>query len=357
MKVLQKYLLREFLKLAAIAAAGFVVLFVTVDIFENMDSLMEHKVPLVSAAGFFLYKIPFIISQVLPVALLVATFVSLGLLSRHGEITAVKAGGVRVLRAALPLLAAGLVASAGVILMNEYVTPTAMKKADSFRQRWLGAQEGSFGREGLWIKTSEGILNAKNMDPDGSRLHGVTYYFIGKPFTPTGRVHSRTAVWKGSAWAAEEATVWNFTPGREAQMTERASFILPGLAKPEEMINMESFQRNMGFMDLREYVKDLEKEGYEATRFKTDLWSKLSFPLVNFIMVLVGIPFALRTGRQSGIAAGIGLSIVIAFSYWGVYALTRSLGQSQLVPPFLAAFFPDILFVAIGALMLGYVRE
>ncbi len=79
--------------------------------------------------------------------------------------------------------------------------------------------------------------------------------------------------------------------------------------------------------------------------------------MVNFIMIFVGIPFALKTGRHGGIAAGVGLSVMIAFSYWIVFALTTSLGHSGILPPLIAASFPNILFLAGGALMLGYVRQ
>jgi len=357
MKTLQKYILSEFLKLLAIAAAGFLVVFITVDLFENMDNLIKHKVPFFAAFSFFLYKVPFILVQIAPIAVLVATLISLGLFSKHGEVTAMKAGGVRILKAVTPILTAGLVISLGVILINEYVSPAATKKSDIFRKKWFGAQEGTFGREGLWVKTESGILNVKHVDFTHNTLNGVTYFIIEKPFKLTSRIHSRSAAWRNDRWIAESATVWKFTPGGEAQKQIQAGFTFTDLSEPEELVNLENFQQNMSFNDLREYVNDLEDEGYEATKYKIDLWGKLTFPLVNFIMVLVGIPFALKTGRYSGIASGVGLSIIIAFSYWGVYALTRSLGQSQMLPPLVAAFFPDILFLAIGALMLGYVKE
>ncbi|HBG47090.1 MAG TPA: LPS export ABC transporter permease LptG [Deltaproteobacteria bacterium] len=357
MKILQRYMLSEFLKLLAIAGAGFLVLFITVDLFENMDNLIKHDVPFFAAFSFFLYKVPFIIGQVSPIAALVASLLSLGLLSKHGEITAMKAGGVKLLKAVYPLLAAGLAISLAVILMNEYVAPAALKKADSFRNKWFGEHGGTFGREGLWVKTNEGILNVKHVDFANDRLYGITYFIIGKPFSLSGRVQAKSAAWTGEQWVAEGATAWAFTEGAEAAREERAEYVLSGVVEPEELVNMENFQQNLSFADLRAYVKELEKEGYEATKYKIDLWDKLTFPLVNFIMVLVGIPFALKTGRHSGIAAGVGLSIVIAFSYWGVFALTRSLGQAQMVPPVVAAVFPDLLFLAIGALMIGYVKE
>ncbi len=357
MKILEKYIISEFSKLLTIATLAFIVLFIMVDLFENMDNLIKFHVPLLSGLAFFSYKIPFIITQVSPVAVLVAVLLSLGILAKHGEITAMKAGGVRLLRTVMPLLFSGLVISLAVILLNEYVTPGAMKKVDTFRKQWFGVQGGSFGKEGVWVRTSNGIFNIRQVDLNRNLLQGVTLYVIEKPFKIKSRVYARQAVWKDERWFAPTATVWGFDGAGEAESREAEGITLEGLVEPADLANVENLQKNMSFNELKNYIKGLEADGYDPSRYRIDLYGKVSFPLVNFIMVLVGIPFALKTGRYSGIAAGVGLSVVIAFSYWVVYALTRSLGQSAVLPPFVAAVFPDILFLAIGALMFGYVRQ
>lgn len=357
MKVLEKHILSEFLRLLVMALAGFIVLFITVDLFENVDTLMEHKVPLLASVVFFIHKLPFIIGQISPVAVLVAVLLSLGILSKHGEITAMKAGGVKLLRTVYPLLAAGLAISLAIILMNEYITPAAQKKMDTFRKQWFGLQKGTFGKEGLWVKSDGGILNIRHIDFRKNELFGITYYELKRPFKVTSRVEAPSAAWLNGKWVAESAAVWTFTREGEALASVRDQFVLKGVAEPEDLVTLENFQQNMSFFELKYYIGELDKDGYETTKYRIDLWSKISFPLVNFIMVLVGIPFALKTGRHSGIAAGVGLSIVIAFSYWIVYGLTRSLGQGGMVPPLMAAFFPDLLFLAIGSLMYGYVKQ
>ncbi len=356
MRLVQKYMLSEFLKLLAIALGAFVALFLMVDLFENIDLLMKHNVPLSESINFFAWKLPFIIGQVSPVAVLVASLVSLGLLSKHGEITAIKAGGIRLLRAVGPLLFAGLVISVLVILMNEYVTPAALKKTDSFRQQWFGMQGGSFGKEGVWVRTQRGIFNVRQVDIGRNRLYGLTLYELEKPFTVRERIYSRSVAWEDDRWVAETATVWRFKNG-EVKREEAGSLEIKDFIKPEDLPNVENLQKNMSLGELRDYVRSLDKDGYDSSKYRIDLYGKITFPLVNFVMLLMGIPFALKTGRHSGIATGVGLSVVIAFSYWIVYAVTRSLGLNALIPPLMAAAFPDVLFFAIGALMFGYVKE
>ncbi|MBI5886373.1 MAG: LptF/LptG family permease [Deltaproteobacteria bacterium] len=255
---------------------------------------------------------------------LLATLLTLGSLSRHGEITALKSGGVRLLRALMPMLAAGLVLSVAVILMNELVVPAAQARVDAFRRQRMGVHGQGFGASGIWMRTEGGLLNVRQMDTQKNALNGVTLYIVGKPFAVTGRVNARVAVWKDGAWKADAAEVWSFTPDGKADKTQGKDVVLPGVMPPDELASAESAYRNMGFFELRNYVNRLVSEGYNAARFKIDLYGKITFPLVNFIMILVGIPFALKTGRHGGIAAGIGLSIVIAFSFWVVFAVMRS---------------------------------
>ncbi len=357
MKILERYVLAEFAKLLAITLLAFILLFLMVDLFENMDSLMKYKVPAWPSIMFFAYKLPFIVSQVFPIAVLMAVLLSLGILSKHGEITSMKAGGVSLLRVVAPLLAAGILISLVVIVMNESVTPPALKKIDAFKKQWFGIQGSSFGQEGVWIRAGHGIFNIIHVDARKKELQGLTYYSIDKPFEVKNRLQARLVEWKDDRWVAPEATVWTFTAEGKAIESNVKDVPFDELAPQEDLANFENFQKNMSFYELKEYVKVLEADGYEATKYKIDLYGRIAFPLINFIMVLVGIPFALKTGRHAGVATGVGISIVIAFSYWVVFALTRSLGQNGIIPPMFAAAFPDILFFAIGAFMFGFVKQ
>lgn len=357
MKILARYIVSEFAKLLAITLASFILLFIMMDVFENMGNLVKYNVPALPGAAFFVYKIPFIVSQVSPIAVLMATLLSLGMLAKSGEVTAIKAGGVRLVRVAYPLFVAGLLISAAIFIMNETMTPGAMKKTDAFRKQWFGYQGSSFGKEGIWLRAEGGIFNIRQFDTRKNRLNGITWYVMEKPFRVKSRVHAKTAQWKEGGWVAPEAVVWSFSATEEAGKAAAADLALSGLPGPEDLSDVENIHKNMGFMDLWNYIRGLEAEGYDASRYRIDLYGKVTFPLVNFIMVLVGIPFALKTGRHAGIAAGVGLSVAIAFCYWIVFAVLRSLGQSGMVPPIMAAALPDLLFLAIGALMFGYVRQ
>ncbi|TAN63682.1 LPS export ABC transporter permease LptG [bacterium] len=358
MKTLTKYILLEFFKIFAMAIAGFIMVFLLVDIFENMNNLMKNKVPFASSAMFFIYKIPFIVVQTVPIAVLLAVLLTLGMLSKHNEITAIKAGGIRLIGVLKPLFIIGVIISAAILFMNETITPSATKKTEEFRRAWFGSGKlKSFGAEGMWIRTGSGIVNIKYFDIKTKEMRGVTIYKVEKPFTLKTRIQADKLAWDGNIWLAKTATAWHFTRDGSLSTETAKNFAFDGLYPPDELIGAEDIQKNMTASELNRYIKNIEADGYSSNRYRTDLYGKLTFPMVSFIMVIVGIPFALKTGRSSGIAGGVGLSVIIAFSYWVVFAASRSLGTNGVVPPVVAAAFPDALFLTIGILMMSYVKE
>ena len=125
----------------------------------------------------------------------------------------------------------------------------------------------------------------------------------------------------------------------------------------------ESFQNSttdsdeMSYAELRTYIQKIQASGYDATRYLVDLYSKLSYPLLNVIMVLIGIPFALKTGRSGGVALSIGISVMIGFLYGVVFYVFISFGKSGVLPPILACWIPTLLFGLAGIFTLMSIRQ
>jgi lipopolysaccharide export system permease protein len=125
----------------------------------------------------------------------------------------------------------------------------------------------------------------------------------------------------------------------------------------------ESFQKSvwdsdeMSYGELRNYIREIQASGYDATRYQVALHAKLSYPLLNVIMVLIGIPFALKSGRSGGVALSIGVSVMIGFIYGVVFYVFISFGKSGVLPPILACWIPTFLFGLAGILTLMSLRQ
>jgi lipopolysaccharide export LptBFGC system permease protein LptF len=91
--------------------------------------------------------------------------------------------------------------------------------------------------------------------------------------------------------------------------------------------------------------------GFQTTRFKVDLESKISFPFVSLVMTLLAIPFAFSMGKR-GALVGLGLSIAVGIVYWFALAVFRSLGYAAFLSPFLASWGPNLIFAPLGLYLL-----
>jgi lipopolysaccharide export system permease protein len=108
----------------------------------------------------------------------------------------------------------------------------------------------------------------------------------------------------------------------------------------------------MGYMELKRYVKKIQAEGYDATRYLVDMHGKVAFTLVSMILVIIGISFSLmKTERSGGIMQCIGVGIVVGFSYWVVHALSMSFGRSGTIPPVLSAWIANLILGSISIVM------
>jgi lipopolysaccharide export LptBFGC system permease protein LptF len=108
-------------------------------------------------------------------------------------------------------------------------------------------------------------------------------------------------------------------------------------------------------MELKNYISYLRKSGYNATELQVELNKKISLPLSCLIMALLGVPFSFSTGKK-GAFFGIGISIAIAMSYWGISSVFEAMGAYGLLVPVLAAWAPNLLFGAAGLVLLLNIR-
>jgi lipopolysaccharide export system permease protein len=122
--------------------------------------------------------------------------------------------------------------------------------------------------------------------------------------------------------------------------------------KPADFNIVQKEAEKMGYVELKNYIKKLQAEGYDATRYLVDMHGKIAFTFVIIILVTIGISFSLiRTERSGGVMQSIGIGIIIGFSYWIVHAFSMSLGRSGSIPPILSAWFANIIFGAASVIM------
>ncbi|MBI5048506.1 MAG: LPS export ABC transporter permease LptG [Deltaproteobacteria bacterium] len=358
MKILTRYILGEFLKIFMLALTASISLYITIDVVENIGNLIHHHIPFWDGLIFFLCKIPFIFYQISPVAILMATLLSVSIFARSNEVTAAMANGINILKLSFPFFANALVICGLNFMLSESIIPLANQKILAINQVIDGSNKKTkFAQDNIWFRDNMSIYSISYIEPQKGILKGLTIYNFDNDFNIIKRIDAKEVNWIDGRWIARESKLFNFQEGKLLNKSTTVGDIIPLAEKPEDLKNIERLADEMSFRELMRYVNKLKREGYAATRYIVDLHSKISFPLVSVIMVMLGIPFALKSGRHGGIAVGAGISIVIGFSYWVIFAINISLGYNDIIPPMMAAWLTNFIFAGLGVLMLAYVRQ
>ncbi|NWF91333.1 MAG: LPS export ABC transporter permease LptG [Syntrophaceae bacterium] len=359
-RVLNRYVVREYLKIFSLSLSSLILIYVVVLFFQKMDVFIKYQAPVYLIFEYILYKVPEVTFQwTLPYAVLLATLLTLGMLSRHSEITAMKAGGVSLYRVTFPLLLTAVLIGCVSFLGNEYLVPLTNQRVRHLLSVEVRKEKTSsfFKNYKIWYRSDQRIYNIQLLDPDKKSLNGLTLYQFDSQFRCVRRVDAREAKWINDKWQFLEGAVRDFDQQGSIQTSpfREIELILPEGWESFQAIERQS--KEMSYTELRNYIQRIRSAGYDPTRYLVDLHSKLSYPLLNVIMVLIGIPFALKSGRSGGVALSIGLSVMIGFLYGLAFSVFLSFGRSGILPPFLASWMPTFLFGMAGIFALTSVRQ
>jgi lipopolysaccharide export system permease protein len=346
MKILDRYLTIEFSRNLLFIAVCFISLFLIIDFFEKTRMFLSNNATFLQVASHFLFLIPTMLSQTLPAAVLLASLMACGSLSRHNEITAMKANGISLYRLSLPVLIIAASVCLLVFLLNEWVTPYTNERAEHIRLIEVQKQKslGSFKQDQIWYRGQKGIYNFKLFDVQSGVLRGITLYYLDHDMNMIMRLDAEWGEWKEGRWLFHNLLITRFPSGEFPAIVKIATQAADIPEKPDDFKVVQKDVETMGYFELKRYIRKLQMEGYDATRYIVDLQGKIAFSLVSLILAVIGISFSLRSERSGGIAQGIGAGLIIGFSYWLIYAFGMSLGRSGALPPLLAAWLGNILF-------------
>ena len=358
MNIIDRYLVREYLRNLLFITLSFLALFLIIDIFEKSRMFMSNHATFAQMGSYFLFMMPTIISQILPAAVLLASLITCGYLSRHSEITAMKANGISLYRIALPILTIATLTSLMLFILSEWVNPMTNDRAERIRLIDVQKQSsmGSFKQDQIWYRGAKGIYNFRLYDAHTSTLQGITIHYLDRQMNLVMRLDAERGEWKDGHWLFHNLLVARFDNGAFPVLSRVKQQVVDIPEGPSDFQLIQRDVETMGYSELNRYIRKLQSEGYDATRYIVDLHGKIAFPLVSILLAVIGVAFSLRSERSGGIAQGIGAGLVIGFSYWLVYAFGMSLGRSGTLPPFIAAWFANILFGAVSLYLIRRVK-
>jgi len=354
MRILRDYILQEFFHSFLLSIIVFTFVLLVGNIIQLADLVINKGVDIISVLRLFIYLVPWLLSFTLPVATLTATILTFGRLSSDGELTAMKASGVSMYRASIPVIMIGIIFSFTAFFLNDQISPNA-----SFASRRVIKEIGmrkptAYLEEGTFIRGFENYVIFIH-EIKGNKLKNIRIY------QPQEGKSTRTII----AEAGEITTVpgtdivdlrlYNGT-SEEPSPTEPESFYklnfktyhmtldLSTIMKKEKVYKKT---REMTVSELSAEIDRFIAQKIDYTPLIVEIFKKVNMSMASIVLVFIGIPLGIKSQRSEK-SIGFGFSLLLFAIYWGVFLAGIALSLKGALPPFIGVSMSNIIFFILG---------
>lgn len=360
-KLIDKYIILQFIKNFLFALLCFIIIFILVDLFENLDKFIDNKVGLLIVFRYYLLFSPEIIRLITPIAVLLATLFTAGRMVTFNEIIGVKNAGVSLMRFMLPFLAIGMVITCISLYFNNWIVPQSNKSKYSLERNYLGKYAGTTGFNRLYFQDSKNQIVLIDQFSDVNMTAGKTSILVYNPDTLTElikRVDADRMKWVNHEWIMENVVERDLGNHAEEIHTynEIAAYQIQGVKRlnldPEVISKKQLKPDEMNYGELNEFIDNQVKGSQNVDRLQVDFYSKISFPFSSFIVIIFGISISTGSKKRKGLALQFGISLLVSFIYLGFVKISQTFGYNGDLSPLLTAWLANIAFALFGGINL-----
>ena len=348
MNILDRYLLREYLKAFVIGLIFFIALIIVVRLLDYDLKKFEDDISYITAVKIVLYQAPRRIMEMVPVAGFVAVFFTLGRMVRSNEFTAMKAGGISVYRLLAPLLIVTLIICGLFAFFYDRVASPAFHEAHLLQNKVRPRR----GRNIVFKGKNNRIFYSQRIALDAKKISQLTIY----EYDPENRLDritfAKSATWTPTQWELTNGYIRHFAQGVEVDYETFDTHVIERYEDPARFIGSEKDPRAMTIKELREQIAYKREAGQISRKEEVKLHHKTAYPFATVVVVMLGAPIAIRFGR-AGFFAGLIIAFSLSFIYWALsFATFEGLSENGKLHPFLACWGANILYAVVGSILI-----
>lgn len=355
MKVVDKYIIAELLKVFTICLIGFIFVFLLVELTDKIKYYFQYNPPGILMLKYFLVKIPGYLFFAVPMSILLGGMLSLSMLAKNSELIAMQAGGLDPLRIGKPVILVSAFTSVLMFIANETVIPWSNRYSEYIQNVQIAgkAETTFFQSDQIWLRSADSITRIQKFDKSNNILEQVSVVRWNSNYDFVDRLFADKAKWWGNHWVFYGVNrIFKDNDGRYV-VESTPNMLGPIKKSPEEFNEPETPTKEMNLAQLSSHIDTLVSGGQNPTRFIVAWHDKIAFPLVCLIMGVLSVPFPVGAGpRRGGLALGFVLSLLIAFSYWIAHSMFLALGNGGYLPPTIAAWGTNMIFGPISMMLL-----
>jgi len=359
MKILDKYLIRQFIQTIVFGLLAFTIIFVVVDAMENLDDFIDQDLPAYEILHYYIVFIPEIIKLITPVAILFSALFTAGKASNLSELTAMRASGMSMYRFMAPFIITTMVITVFSIYFGGYVVPMANKTKVKIEQEYL--KKGiRFSESNIYFQDSKTrIVSIGFFDNVTNTANRVSIQEFSK--TDLTEMLSRIDVARltydtlTNAWMAVKGVERTFNKeGQKAKFLDSLKITYLNF-KPIDITKKQRKTVEMNLDELKELISSQERTGNDPTATLIEYHSRYAFAFTSLIVVLFGLPISANK-RKGGLAVQVGISILVTFIYLVFIKISQAFGKNGALDPLLTSWFANIFFLIAAIIALIKVR-
>jgi lipopolysaccharide export system permease protein len=369
MRLLDRYLLREFLGPLGYCLGGFLIFWLVFLLFSELDEFQRHQLRALDIAQYLLLMLPEILGRVVPMALLLALLYTLTNHSRHNELTAMRCAGLSLWRLAVPYFLVSAICGLFLLLLNEILMPQSLNQAEDLLKKDEANQaDQQWHRNLTFFSVVEGRTNV--IGPFHFHLptgEMAKPHILWMP-TQGGRIeiNAERGVYRDGYWHFYTVQQSVYRPGELVPARQFTNYVaLPELKDPPRRIRTEikissltdikalrGMSLSLGeILEYQRWHPERRADPQLATKFHV----RLAAPWTCLVVVLIALPFGAASGRRN-VFVGVASSVFFCFAYIVMQRFGEAAGLAGKIAPWLAGWWPNILFGAFGSLLTFRVR-
>ena len=367
MRIIDRYVIKSVIFIFIVTFFTFGLLFVLIDSASNLDEFIGQKVSVQILFQYYLAYLPVVLVQTTPMALLIAVLLTYSTLNAHNEVVVLRSSGMNFWQITRPALGFVVVMAALTFFINERYIPQAEEKTKQIKNENLILEVDRKKKKLATIKnlTFYGLKNRlyfiDTFDPNPNTydLEGLTVIEYDQNQNIKEKLVALKGAWTGIAWKCYQCHVTLFPEDPQSTIKVKVyeEKLLDIKETPEDFLNQRLTVTSMNIRQLTDYIARFANSGAKRAlnNLKVDLYQKYSFPLTNIIIILVGLPLTLTTGRRRAQTfTSLGIAIAIGFLYYVTNAVGLALGKGGVFPPLVSVWMAPALFTGAALYLIKY---
>lgn len=360
MKILDKYLIKQFLQTIFFGIIAFSLLFVIIDVMENLDDFIDQSVPYHVVLHYYIVFLPDMIKMMTPVAVLFGALFTVGKASNLSELTAIKASGISMYRFMAPFLFTTLIISLASIYFAGYIVPMANQTKINIERTYLKRGFTNEGSNLFFQDSRTRIVNISYFDESREQANRISIQnFNSNDITKmVSRIDAAKMIYDSTKndWTAYNGTQRTFDSTGQSLNYFKKKVIANLHFTPAELVKKQKKPEEMNLAELSDLINTQKQAGNDTTSLLIDYYSRFSFPMASIIVVLFGLTISANK-RRGTVAAQVGLNILATFIYLVFMKVSQAFGKNGALDPLLTAWFANLLFLAAALINLPRVRQ